>query len=67
MLKVRRRDDLCIKAYVCKLGDKNMLLEALFRWYQRVWKVGEEKEIKHQYPADYFAEELKGQRDHVQS
>jgi trigger factor len=54
-----RKDDLCIKAYACKLGDKNMLLEALSDGIKGM-KVGNEKEISHQYPADYYAEDLRG-------
>jgi trigger factor len=55
----KKKDDLSIKAYVCKLGDKNMLLEAISNGMKGM-KPGEEREIKHQYPADYYAEELKG-------
>ncbi len=54
-----KKDDLSIKAYVCKLGDKNMLLEAISNGMKGM-KSGEEREIKHQYPQDYYAEELKG-------
>lgn len=54
-----KKDDLCIKAYACKLGDKNMLLEALSDGIKGM-KIGEEKEITHQYPADYYAEDLRG-------
>jgi len=55
----QKKDDLCIRAYVCKLGDKNMLLEALSEGMKGM-KIGEEKEIKHQYPKDYYAETLRG-------
>ena len=54
-----KKDDLCIKAYACKLGDKNMLLEALSDGIKGM-KTGDEKEITHQYPADYYAEDLRG-------
>lgn len=53
-----KKDDLSIKAYVCKLGDKNMLLEALSDGIKGM-KVGDEKEITHKYPADYYSEELR--------
>jgi len=53
-----KKDDLSIKDYVCKLGDKNMLLEALSDGIKGM-KVGDEKEITHKYPADYYSEELR--------
>ncbi len=53
-----KKDDLSIKAYVCKLGDKNMLLEALSDGIKGM-KVGDEKEITHKYPSDYYSEELR--------
>ena len=55
----KKKDDLSIKAYVCKLGDKNMLLETISNGMKGM-KTGDEKEITHQYPQDYYAEELKG-------
>jgi len=54
-----KKDEMCVKTYVCKIGDKATLIDDLSKGVSGM-KVGEAKDVKTKYGDDYHAEELKG-------
>lgn len=58
-----KQKSLSIKAYVCKIGDKNGLLEDLSKGIKGM-RAGEEKNIVSKYNDDYYSEELRGKEVH---
>ena len=54
-----KKDEMSVKSYVCKIGDKATLIDDLSKGISGM-KVGETKDVTTKYPNDYHAEELKG-------
>ena len=54
-----KKDEMCVKTYTCKIGDKMTLMEDLSKGISGM-KAGDAKDVTTKYPDDYHAEEIKG-------